>query len=454
MKAVSTIVAVLLLLIITIALAGTAFTYISGVITTRTAVVLSLDPDGQTCIGDQLIITVRNDGSASAGTVTVTARTPIGARWIGNTCTATVGVQTTGTCTITRAGGLSTGSYSLQATGGGDTTLGNVFCGTSLPFKNEGIAIKDEVGRTWWIKSNGDGTFAPKIFIGQPAGSVGCQHGAIDLNDYNNDGYLDIIIGARLADGLARLFRAFANADGTFQSFVDLGVYWSAFAACNMDFTSADFDKDGDIDLIVDGEWHVARFYRNRGDGSFDTPVDLSYVGGGERGRDVGDFNSDGKLDFMVAKCCPGTIADGRDIGGAVYLQLGNGDGSFGAQTFRFDTGDDPYTLAAGDFDNDGKADIVASFGWDARHFFYRGNGDGTFQPSVLIFDMADNGYGAGDAFDFNHDGNLDLVVNNWCNVRTYFARGLGNGQFAAPVQIADTIGFSCTMAIAAPPIY
>lgn len=70
MKGVSAIIATILMLIITIGLAGTAYVYISGVMTTRTAVTLSISDASCTgiAVGDTMSIVTMNDGTADSGT--------------------------------------------------------------------------------------------------------------------------------------------------------------------------------------------------------------------------------------------------------------------------------------------------------------------------------------------------------------------------------------------------
>jgi FlaG/FlaF family flagellin (archaellin) len=72
MKGISDVIAMLLMLVITIGLVGLAYSYISGVFTARTAVVLEIEPGSTFCINTtHAQVGVRNAGTSTSGTVTL-----------------------------------------------------------------------------------------------------------------------------------------------------------------------------------------------------------------------------------------------------------------------------------------------------------------------------------------------------------------------------------------------
>jgi hypothetical protein len=87
-----------------------------------------------------------------------------------------------------------------------------------------------------------------------------------------------------------------------------------------------------------------------------------------------GDFNRDGKPDLILG---------GGSIGTTITLRPGNGDGTFGAAlTVGQADSSEVMEVVAADVNADGKLDVVAlCIGGTFDVFF--GNGDGTFQPSV-----------------------------------------------------------------------
>src|SRR6266496_3998631 len=139
----------------------------------------------------------------------------------------------------------------------------------------------------------------------------------------------------------------------------------------------------------------------------------------------VGDFNRDGIQDLAVASrgvpANPGT---------AVWVLLGNGDGSFqAARSYLVHVS--PVSVAVGDFNGDGLQDLVVANYDSSDVSVLLGNGDGTFQLP-LNFPVgppgsAPNCVAVGD---FNGDGHDDLAVANYGNATsTSVAVLLGNGD-------------------------
>jgi len=111
-------------------------------------------------------------------------------------------------------------------------------------------------------------------------------------------------------------------------------------------------------------------------------PVNLTFgasafsAGSGPKSAATGDFNGDGKLDLVVGDAASGDVS----------ILLGNGDGTFQAPvSYAVGTGSASQDLqvALGDFNGDGKLDFVVSDNNDDYVSVFIGNGDGTFKPGV-----------------------------------------------------------------------
>lgn len=147
----------------------------------------------------------------------------------------------------------------------------------------------------------------------------------------------------------------------------------------------------------------------------------LSVPPGGEPlGITEGDFNGDGILDLAVA-----------DYANSEYtIFLGNADGTFQAgQTTAVTSGDDPVGIAVGDFNNDGKLDLVMGDNNSSSMWVYLGNGDGTFQSGILTTtgNVSNDDVVVGD---FDGDGNLDVAFASNGENTVSVVLGKGDGTF------------------------
>jgi Bacterial Ig-like domain (group 3)/FG-GAP-like repeat/Domain of unknown function DUF11/FG-GAP repeat len=102
----------------------------------------------------------------------------------------------------------------------------------------------------------------------------------------------------------------------------------------------------------------------------------------------------------------------------------------------NYGTGLTPNSVAFGDFNGDGKTDLVTTNAGNGILSVLLGNGDGTFQPAV--------GYGSGlwnasfvAVADFNADGKLDLAVARPTNGLVILI-GNGDGSFQAPLSASS----------------
>jgi len=154
-----------------------------------------------------------------------------------------------------------------------------------------------------------------------------------------------------------------------------------------------------------------------------------------------GDFNGDGKVDLVVANV--GTPGAGDD--GSVSILLGNGDGTFQPAN-NIAAGKNPISIAVGDFNGDSRLDFAGADSGNSTVSVLLGKGDGTFQAPVSY------ATGVGPTFiaegDFNEDRRIDLVVANNGGSTVSLLLGNGDGTFQSHVDYA-TGGFPSSIAIA-----
>jgi len=212
-----------------------------------------------------------------------------------------------------------------------------------------------------------------------------------------------------------------APAGGFSESGAGIDYYGSGVALVG------DFNGDGKADIAIFGGYNYD--YRSafvsvalgNGDGSFQGAAYSPGGNGPVLGAAIGDFNGDGKADVVLAS-------------GYADVLLGKGDGTFsigqGIPIFS------ASSVAVGDFNGDGIADICV--GSDNMVSIVLGNGDGTFGAPVDYFTNGSRSIVVGD---FNGDGIADLAVDgNGVNILL----GNGDGTFQAAViySVVGTQGF------------
>jgi hypothetical protein len=200
---------------------------------------------------------------------------------------------------------------------------------------------------------------------------------------------------------------------------------------------AADFNGDGKIDLAgIDLTESTLSILLGNGDGTFQSPISYS-VADYPAGIAVGDFNNDGKPDLALEGSSGGLHM--------LTIFLGNGDGTFAALP-AVPAGAGTYlpSLAIGDFNGDGNADIATANVDNLADnvAIFLGNGDGTFQAykntqvnASSSFPIADVKVG-----DLNRDGKLDvaaLIAPMGAIPGTlYVLLGTGNGDFGSPISV------------------
>jgi uncharacterized protein (TIGR03437 family) len=262
---------------------------------------------------------------------------------------------------------------------------------------------------------------------------------AIAAADFNGDGVPDIA----LANSESQTISIFlANGAGGFSTGASIALPLGCLAAY---LTTGKFTGAAGPDLLAVCPLGGLVIVPNTGHGTFGTPIATALPAGAWVGNllfgyihpAVADWNGDGHLDIVIP------TLDTASGAGAWYILLGKGDGTFQTPNPIRMVGTIPVSVVAGDFNGDGKLDLVAAAYDDTGAFyllFAAGNGDGTFQFPLNYFLQPS----AGSillAADVNGDGKLDVVIAG-ASLYTDLTRiTQDNGDSAVTVFLGDGKG-------------
>lgn len=237
--------------------------------------------------------------------------------------------------------------------------------------------------------------------------------GAI-VDDFNGDGYLDIVASTYDPAGQMRFF--LNQQDGTFADRTEESNLKGLGGGFNL--LQADYDNDGDLDILVlRGGWQNAAgripnsLLRNDGNGRFH---DVTFLAGlGEvhyptQTAGWADYDNDGDLDLYI-----GNETVGKTEDAPCQLFRNNGDGTFTDVAEEAGVTNPGYCKGVtwGDYNGDRFPDLyVSNLGTPNR--LYRNDGNGKFTDVAVLNGVT----GPLKSFpvwfwDYNNDGALDLYV-------------------------------------------
>lgn len=243
-------------------------------------------------------------------------------------------------------------------------------------------------------------------------GYGGCALGDLDLDgnmdvawgihhDWGSGGFGDALMGAALGDGAATSWTPWGTGLAT------NGETWGMFSSA-----LADFDGDGDLDLVSQsfGGSNGLALYRNNLDGTW-THVWSANGGSVNFTIEACDVNADGYPDIVCTRS-----------GSNVYL----GDGAFG---FSLAVSGLPASVAGihtGDMDNDGDRELVFCTG-SAGVRCYSFDAAGSSWTSISAGLPTTMAYSVAQFGDLNGDGFLDIVAYRSKVGQVWLGDGAGN---------------------------
>jgi hypothetical protein len=242
--------------------------------------------------------------------------------------------------------------------------------------------------------------------ISEPSGLV--------LADVDGDGDNDLVVGE---DANAQLKVYLNDGSGNFSYLTQVSIGGRPWA-----LRAGDFNADGNVDLVVSAAWYASKVFVLRGDGTgafvlsatLNTTYDAHPLA-------LADVDGDGDQDILAGSwnsTNPGVVQTFRNDGGFAFQAVASAT-----------TVSNVWSLATGDLDGDGDADLIAGDGNGSAVEVFVNNGQGTFAwsnayavpgLSVVTGDMDGDGdvdvtavgrLGAGNVSVLRNGGNGQLTV-------------------------------------------
>ncbi len=265
--------------------------------------------------------------------------------------------------------------------------------------------------------------------------------GGVIVDDFNNDGYLDIVTSGWSLDDPMHYFQN--NGDGSFTDLTEKSGLKGITGGLNIQ--QMDYNNDGNKDIFVlRGAWNNNGFgnqpsslLRNNGDGTF---TDVTISAGllffhPTQAAVWADFNNDGWLDVFIGAENPNS----PDAGGshACMLYINNHDGTFTNVTDQAHCNIAAFVkgVTAADYNNDGWPDIFVSTLNGTKYLLKNKGKPGAIPDFEDVTDKAGIGQNINGTFttwfyDYNNDGWPDILATDY-----RFRKSLG--YYAA----ADALG-------------
>ena len=298
-------------------------------------------------------------------------------------------------------------------------------------------------GPNVFYRNNGNGTFTDitnSLGLSGPDKLNGFTKWSIGVSfwDYNMDGRLDAMVGNFLAFDPSYVSPATPGMmpspteyngqesmlyeqqpDGKFIDVTRKNNLYYPDSKC-MGLTVFDYDNDGDLDIFQANDHQLNFLFRN------DNGVykEVGVAGGvaanskgeptGSMHATIGDIDGDGLIDILVTDLDYGALY--KNIGNGLFVDITEESGIAGAMA-----GKGCWGAALFDYDNDGDLDIVAATGTAEElilqyPLLLENDGKGHFKnvgkEHGAYFSTKRSGRGLA-VLDFDNDGNVDIIISH-----------------------------------------
>jgi len=282
-------------------------------------------------------------------------------------------------------------------------------------------------------------------------GLPGVSSGSVAWGDYDNDGRLDFLL---TGSGFSQLWRNTANGFTNVTATVAPGLPGVMYSSVAW----GDYDNDGRLDFLLTGQleytsphWNrnfISQVWRNTGNGFINVTATVAPGLPGVKSGAVawGDYDNDGRLDFLLTGGIPRRTDQDDDTSLTPISQLwrntGSGFANVTATVASGLTGVHWSSAAWGDYDNDGRLDLLIS-GWNRSLYrgvsqLWRNTGSGFANVTPTVAPGLPGTYASSVAWgDYDNDGRLDILLTGARLSSSQVWRNTGSGFTNVTASVA-----------------
>ncbi len=258
--------------------------------------------------------------------------------------------------------------------------------------------FSDGISATAILAGNGTGTFNPATAVFSPTGTAPSN---VTISDFNGDGRFDLATTNSTSNDVSVLLNNGLDKFGP--STFATNQFPTAIAA-------ADFNGDGNLDTITaalqPAIGNNTQIAFGNGAGGVSGTQNLGATGA-VQSLLTSDLNNDSRPD-LIAAISSGSSGGFNSV--AIYLNSGNNAAIFPVpQSFSFNFTFTIRGFVLGDFNNDGRRDLIVTSTNSNSVAILLGTASGNFSTPVVFASPVSNALAA--VGDYNNDGRLDLAV-------------------------------------------
>ena len=268
-----------------------------------------------------------------------------------------------------------------------------------------------------WIENNGGHEFGAQHIV---ANQINLPEG-IYSTDLDGDGDIDVLSASYSDNKIAWFENVGGGIMDTIQHIISSNTYHAS------DVYAADFDNDGDMDVLTLSNPGMLVWYENLGGGIIDSlKHTVSTIVKGGQDIKVVDIDNDGNKDIISSSITPNKLGWFKNLGGGIFDTT---------QILISTSLNYVKSINCNDMDGDGDQDVIALSQLNDIIVWYENLGTGVISLSPNTITRLADGPTCAFATDIDQDGDMDVLSTSAGDNKVAWYENLGAGVFDTLVQ-------------------